>query len=436
MKHLNKIPKKIKMKYTNIITWNRIGSIGIVMLLVLSMLSACSDDNSTSAIEENEIEAETAFFIGASSQTPSGRVFFLGAFEQMPSTIDLSEMVELGSGVSMTAFGEHTYVWNSNASTLTKYGVESDLSINVAGVMSFASTGISGSFRDPAYISETEAYFFAVTQGKIVEFSPTDMTITEVIDVEPTQYDPDPNGSYSPNTVYVSNDKAILPLEHAPDDLDQIAPFASVAVFDPSDNSFTIHKDTRMSSGYDIFAPSLKSDGSLNENEYFYRPANSVPFAEAYGNSTDHPTTAGLLRVRADGTFDENSFLDLREILPAKYVRQVTYVFDNKAVVTYHDDTFTAPEDPGDFWGAPQSTALVDLENETWEPFSALEKYGGFLFPIGQDKNGTFYFKAWAFDGSGESYVMSLNSPTSFNEVTTAVLGENGGTFWLAHQAR
>jgi len=407
--------------------------ITVIMVLLISVaLSACSDNSTSSNSDEETLnEIETAFFVTIRELTPNGSVYYLGAYEDVPSTVNISEMVELGTAFGTHAFGEHFYYFSTAASTLTKYGIGDDLSITVEGIMSVASTGVSSAFTEPAFISETEAYFFALTEGKILEFNPTEMTITEIIDVQPTAYN---NGWYGGWTPYVSNGKIILPLEHSPGDLDDFAPFAEVAVFDPSTNSFSINRDTRMSSGRSDFPISLNSSGNIIPNDFYYQPTNGVPHAETYGNSTGHPTTGGMLKVNSDGSFDPNDFVDLKDVLNANSVRTVSYIFDGKAVVSYHDSTFTPPADPSEWWAAEKDVAVVDLANGTYEPFPELENLGGNAFFIGTDKNGTAYFQVRSDVGDLTSTLFTLNGADDINVVGSQSF--SGGAWMLVHQAR
>ena len=48
---------------------------------------------------------------------------------------------------------------------------------------------MAGDFGHPAFASETQAFFFALSQGVVIEFNPTTMEISDKITVEPLVYE-------------------------------------------------------------------------------------------------------------------------------------------------------------------------------------------------------------------------------------------------------
>ena len=396
----------------------------ILLLAIITVVTTgCDDENDSNTTPDTD--SETAYFIGLRTGTPSGTLYYLGAYPDVPSSVDLSEMFELGENTRIHPFGEHTFTYDRNSFVVTKFGIEPDLSLQVEGVMSIAGTGLAGFIGEPAFVSETQAYFFALQEGKVLEFNPTTMTITEVVDVPVLAFPEDPEGTINPFVPYVSGQFVLLPIRYNSNNFDVFPHYAMNAVFDSETKTLVYQKDDRMSMGSNWF--------TLNENrEFFYGPSNQVPRLEAYGNSTGHPTTAGLLKVGPDGTFDPDFFVDLREVLNAQYVRTCPLMFGNKIVVTYYDSNWTKPADPNDWWASPVSTALVDLESGTYEPFTALDPFGGRASDIGTDSSGTTYFTALGDDNI--AYLLTQNSPTEFNVLISQDL--NGGSFRSVHQVR
>ena len=176
-----------------------------LMCSVISLTSCSSDDSKT---DEGQGQGDNpAVIASVRVNTPGGRVFYLGAYDKFPSTLDYKTMTEIGPGATIYSYGEHPYVWNGTASTLTKYNVSNDMKISDADALSLANTGVSGTFGPPAFVSETEAYFFALNDGKIIKFNPTSMTITETITVTPLPLSNDPAVKTSTYMSYVTSAK-------------------------------------------------------------------------------------------------------------------------------------------------------------------------------------------------------------------------------------
>ena len=399
----------------------------MVFMLAIVVLSMAACEDSDNDINTGE-EFESAYIMGLRTITPGGTIYYLGAYPEIPASFDLSEMIELGTGMRLSAFGEHAYVWNGNAGTLTKYSVSSNLTLQVEVVMSFASTGVTGDFGSPAFFSETQAYFFALSEGKIFEFSPETMTITETIDVPVLASSEDPNATYGPFTPFITQNKVVLPIGYFPDNFN-IPNQAAVAVFDPNSKSLTTNFDDRMAIGDFTFVPS-------ETGEFYYGPSVAAR-VDNYATTNDHPTTGGLLKVNEDGTFDTDFFIDLKALLNAGIVSQIPFVFDNKTPVTYVPETTEFPAEWFETFGLETNTVLIDVETGTViGPYTGLDKYRGWAQPIGGDKSGTVYWEAWHFTENGESridYLLTQNGLSDWKEVSTF---DGNGQIWLVHQAR
>ncbi len=127
--------------------------------------------------------------------------------ENIPDETNVSNAVELGFGSRILSFGEHPYSWNDNAGTITKWNVDrATLEFSVDGIISFASNGISGNIGlTIVFVSETEGYVQDIFEGVIVEFNPSLMEITQVINFDlPPITDPT-------NGFYFINDPVFIP---------------------------------------------------------------------------------------------------------------------------------------------------------------------------------------------------------------------------------
>jgi hypothetical protein len=382
-----------------------------IMCSVFALTSCSSDDNKTDDQGQGENPAVIA---SVRVNTPSGRVFYLGAYDKFPSTLDYKTMTEIGPGATIYSYGEHPYVWNGTASTLTKYNVSNDMKISAADALSLAGTGVSGTFGPPAFVSETEAYFFALNDGKIIKFNPATMTITETIAVTPLPFSNDAGIKTATYMSYVTSaKKIILPVAATPTDYNKFLQYAQIAVFDLASKAVTYVKDSRMSMGYHTFAKG--TDGSL-----YYRPSRESAISLDYSTVTGNPTTSGLLKVNPDGTFDPNFFVDLKTPLNAHSVNVVAYVHGDKALAQYLDNTFTPPAKPADWYNAPTKFALVDLKTLKVEPFTSFEKYGT-VYTVGTIDGVEYYGNITAPDGKFS--LLKQNGAAEFEAVSEAIGG-------------
>ncbi|WDF61729.1 hypothetical protein PQ462_10140 [Flavobacterium sp. KACC 22758] len=384
-----------------------------IMCSLFALTSCSSDDNKT----DDEGQGNNPAVIAAVRvNTPSGRVFYLGAYDKFPSTLDYKTMTEIGPGATIYSYGEHPYVWNGTASTLTRYNVSNDMKISASDALSLAGTGVSGTFGPPAFVSETEAYFFALNDGKIIKFNPTSMTITETIAVTPLPLSNDAAVKTSTYSSYVTSaKKIILPVGATPTDYNKFPQYAQIAVFDIASKVVTYVKDTRMSMGYFTFAKG--NDGTL-----YYRSSRETALSLDYSTVTGNPPTGGLLKVNPDGTFDPNFFVDLRAAINAHSVNVVPYVNGDKALAQYLDNTFTPPAKPAEWYNATTKYALVDLKTLKVEPFTSFEQYGT-VYSVGTI-DGVEYYGNIPTDSNNFKYrLLKQKGAAEFEAISEALGG-------------
>ncbi|PXY42424.1 hypothetical protein DMB65_04125 [Flavobacterium cheongpyeongense] len=373
--------------------------------------TSCSSDDSKKDSGQGDNPAVIA---AVRVNTPAGRVFYLGAYDKFPETLDYTTMTEIGPGATIYSYGEHPYVWNGTASTLTKYNVSNDMTISSADALSLAGTGVSGTFGPPAFVSETEAYFFALNDGKVIKFNPTTMSITETIAVTPLPFSNDAAIKTATYSSYVTSaGKIILPVAATPTDYNKFLQYAQIAVFDRASKAVSYVNDSRMSMGYYTFAKG--NDGSL-----YYRPSRETALSLDYSTVTGNPTTSGLLKVNPNGTFDPNFFVDLKTALNAHSVNVVAYVHGDKALAQYHDNTFTAPAKPADWLNVPTKFALVDLKTLKVEPFTSFEQYGT-VYSVGTIDGVEYYGNISA--PNGKFSLLKQNGAADFEAISEAVGG-------------
>ncbi|MFW6371209.1 MAG: hypothetical protein ACOC10_08405 [Bacteroidota bacterium] len=405
------------MKKNNLITRLTIFGLAFGMLSVIS----CSKDE----IEVDPVNAESAILFNFRTQSPAGIINYMGVYPEIPANPTTTEAVELGAGWAHQVFsyGEHPYTWNGDASTLTKWNVsKTDLSLSEGEVMSFASTGLSGQFSEPVFLSETRALFFALTDGKVVEFNPSEMTISQTHNVTPLTV-PEGAGWFGEwENFELKGNNVIIPLWWYAGNGWEIPNKAQVAVFDINTNQVTYHEDNRMLANYG-FVPDLKD----NQTNYL-RPAFDNIYAIHYGGHTNYSSPSAVLKVQEDGSFDPGFVFDIADAIPGvKVINSVPMAYGNHLIVLAEDETYEYPDDPADRWGSsPTSKAYkINMETNEAEIFTAMDDYNLWLPRTTID--GVNYL--WARtdpDGVQHSFLVRQNTIDDYTEVSKFVGGQIG----------
>lgn len=391
----------------------------MIFMLAFLMLAMTACDEEYNNVNPDPVNAESAILFGFRTQTPTQSIYYMNVYSEIPANPSVDDAIELGEGIRIWSFGEHPYIWNGNASTLTKWNVsKTDLSLSIGDVMSFASTGLSGDFGPPAFLSETQAYFFALGEGKIVEFSPSEMTITEIHDV--AAYTAPENANwFGAWDNYVRGNKIIMPLGWYSGPDWKTPDAAQVAVFDITTNQVTYHQDNRLMASYEGAVIS-------NNDDIYIRPPLDAMFAIHYGNISNPLSPTTVLKVQSDGLFDQSFAYDIRDALPGiKAVRNVPLVFDNFLVVNVEESTYEYPADPADRWGSSPSSKVfkINMDTDEAEEFTALDDYN--LWGYHTTIDGTQYF--WARndpDGVQHSSLLRQNSIDDYTQVSKFVGGQ------------
>lgn len=411
---------------TNTIKKHRFRQIVILLLSILTVITTgCDDDNEENATSDGE-EIESAIIYGYRTQTPEDLTYFMGVYEEIPSEPDFSTSVELGPSARIHAYKENPYIWNGEASSLTKWNVDrTDLSLSQGEVLSLAGVGISGDFGPPIFVSETQAYFFALTEGKVVEFNPTSMEIVEVIDVEPLVYEGIPTTPpggffYDVWRKYERAGKVLMSVGHSDLTSWTIPNKATVVVFDPATKMVTYNDDIRMASSTDFFTE--------DENGNLYQGTGPWSrFSARYGEQDPSSWRAlgALLKVNNDGTHDPDFFIDLMEVLDSKLISNVPFITNGKVVVNHKRSGWEFPQDRSEVFTSSGGdiSSMVDLTTLEVTPFTALSEYGAFgLRSIIDD---TIYL--WGRNDPGgvqHSSLLRQNPDGSYTEVSKMIGGQ------------
>ena len=411
---------------------------------------ACSDDDTAPAPDPDtqvdpdpdpdpdpdmDPDVDSAIMIGYRVNTPQGAVRYFEVHEEFPSTINPSEAIEIGLSSRVYSFGEHPYTYNENAGTMTKWNVDrSTLEISVGGIVSFASSGFSGfAGGPPIFVSETQAFVSNLREGVVLEWNPSTMEITEVLNVDPLpnlgeQYQ-SVTGFYGEWNKYItSNGKVVMAVEHyGPEACCDEGCLAQpggaiVAVFDPVSGTIQYNQDDRLYSTHDdllydpvtdnYYAP--PADGNSHTFQYFGEDLVNNPFA--------------LLRLNDDGSFDPDFALNLPDNIDFNFFIDADFIFDNKLVFTYIEnlDFPLAYNERWSWFGSvPTSTAVLDINTGEVTPFGGFGQYS-FATYI-NNNGGTNFFEA--FNGSGEGGLLRQDGFDAFTTVTTM---ENGRFRWVS----
>lgn len=416
-----------KLKTSREWSWLAILLIGMLSIVITS----CGDDDDNAVTPEpvEPEEASQAFLLGYRTNTPNGQVYYMSTHENIPNSIDISQAVEIGLGgnTSITSFNGQPYSWNGDAATMTQWSIDkSTLELTVEGILSFGSTGYSGE-AFPIFISETQAYVTRLTEGLVVEWNPSTMEITEVINV-PTL--PDLGVEYSPYTdvvKYEAGGKIVMPIWIGTPrqccDFDNYDG-AMIAVFDPATKILEYKRDNRLLSTGPEFARSDNGD-------LYVSPVRENSFIEPYFNvdTTQLAKPFNLLRIDQSGNIDPTFEFDIAEVLPITFFRAASGVFNNKFIFTYADDTWQWPDAYDDrfqvFGGAEFQTVAVDLTTGEVESFST--EFGSVNYRA--TLAGTDYFVSTNFDPNtfevNESKLLVQGSLVDdFTEVSSIQAGQ------------
>lgn len=339
-------------------------------------VSSCSKDDNDDQNSGGE-DAKTAWVIGYGVQTQQGRIYYMEARENLPSNTNPGEAVELGLNSRIYSYGENPYTWNGDASTMTKWEVDkSTLALKPSGIISFASTGVTGNIAGPAFISETQAFSTNLAEGVVIEWNPSTMEITKK-----HQVDPFPNVGvdgllFEFNKEVTADGKILIPIETNPVytccEYPKAGAGARTAIFDPVAGKVTYHVDNRL-----LGSSNAHYTDPVTGSRYA-TPAWGNSFVPVYfNNAASLPKPRTLLKVNDDGTFDPNYEYNLDDVLGMAFYYSTSFIYDNKIVFTYVSDDYKwgSFAEAAYIFGADFKTAQIDLETNEVKPFDGLSGY-------------------------------------------------------------
>ena len=390
-----------------------------ILASVMIGMTACDQDDNN--VNPDSVNAENATMVSFRTQTPTERIYYMGVYSEIPSELSTSNAVELGANQRIFSFGKHPYTWNGNASTLTKWSVnETDLNLTPEAIMGVAGIGISGDLGEPAFVSESEAYFFALNEGKVIEFNPTDMTITKTHDVTPITFPGAGSaGWYDVWTKYEKGNNVIMPIGYYTGSNWDIPTGAQVAVFNIISKTITYQQDDRLLAAAEA--------GVLSNNDEIYlQPAYGIDFAVHYGNHTNTLPTMTTLKMNDDGTFDQSFSYDFESVINTKMFRAIPIIFDNQAVVTVAEPTYDFPADPADRWDFNNINLIVDMDTDEVSEFTALDNYEVWWYSTKMD-NTNYYVGTVNSAETMTTFLLRQNAIDNYIEVSKFVGGQIQG---------
>ena len=407
------------------------------LLFMGLFFNACSDDDpapnsdpDTQADPDSDpdtaTELESAWMVSYRVNGPAGSVWYFSVTEDVPQTLEVGSSVELGLNSNVFAVGDNVYDWDGNAQTITKWGIDrTDLSASPEGILSVASVGFNPFIFTQAVLSENQSYLIDLAEGVIIEWNPTDMTITEVIQVEPMdqfQY----GELIFTGEIHVVGDNLIIPIRQYPPeiccDIDASNIGALVAVFDTNSKTVQYNVDNRLTSTPNYVR--IDRDGTI-----YAVPIRENGFTNHYYNlPADAPSPHLVLKLNQDGTFDTDYSFDLDAALNnnIEFIESVVAVLDNKLILQYYDSRDVDLDDVPfseryDSRSVGTRSVVVDLSTGEVNDFEAFGSYDFAAFTPAEDNTGNdVYVLAYSsveepFD---TSHFLLANSFDSYTELT------------------
>jgi uncharacterized protein DUF4374 len=328
-------------------------------------LGAVGCDSGARVVEAAGSGTAPAVMVAVASRSPEGTNFYVGAYSELPAQVDLADMIETPSGQNAAAFGGYIYIWSADSGIYTRYAVDDDLRLSLAGSVSFMNLGGTGNVMT-SFISPTRAYSMTRDNLQIIVWNPSDMTALGSIDTS-AALDPEyPDFDYGEPVVF--GDYVAWPVLWSDDDNSDYKPAVDVIIASATSDApaFSI-SDRRCGGGWSLFVDDIGDLYALG-NAYF-------GFAHFFDRDPARHLNDCLLRVRAGSTeFDPDFYLDLNSTAntPAVYH---TWQSSGRSIVAATWDPALDPSELGssdDYWSAPMNRTLVRINEGASEPISGI----------------------------------------------------------------
>lgn len=336
------------------------------------------------------VEDRSAVMLSVRVRTPDNRIFYVGAFPEIPTgELDLTKLREFSGPSDATTFNGHVYVSDQESGVMTRFDVDDDLQLVEGPTISFANYGVSG-YMPPAYIDENRAYILGPQFDTVVVWDPSTMEITGTLDMTPPEMSGFvPAGDGRPSRV---GDHMAWDFNGVDwDSLDYHR--EATVLLAPVDGSEApvVARDDRCMFGTFHF---LDDEGDLYFFATGYRGYNRF-----YGPRPEEAPPFCVLRINEGETdFDPDYMLDLEQVTGSPAVHGMWPIEDHKFLLLVWPPEVPLPENADDIWTQRLEPMLLDLDTETATPFTSMEPS-----PAGNvrrlELDGEPYFQMYSDDG-------------------------------------
>ena len=335
------------------------------LLVLFAGAAACS---SSGADPQPTVGSQTApaVMVAVATRSPEGMNLYVGAYPELPSEPDLSQMVETVNGQGASAFNGHVYVWAPESGTYTRYAVDDAYHLKPNGVVSFMHLGGTGNIMT-RFISPTRAYSMTRDNLNIVVWDPTAMETLGTIDTSAALDPSYPSFDYGEPVLF--DGYVAWPILWYDYDNFDFKPSVDVLLASAtSDEPAFALSDTRCGGGWSLFTDEAGDLYALG-NAWF-------GFAHFFDREPSRQPNDCLIRVRA-GTkeFDQDFHVDLNVAADTPAVYHAWQSKGRSVVAAVWDKADDpAAIGPDDYWAAPLDRKLVRLDDAGSAPLRGVPK--------------------------------------------------------------
>jgi hypothetical protein len=339
-------------------------SVGTTVLALAPVLGACGSSDDTT-VQGTGSGTDPAVMVAVATRSPEGTTFYVGAFPELPTQVDLGQMIEAPSGQNATAFNGSIYVWAAESGIYTRYAVDDQMRLSENGAVSFMNLGGTGNVMT-SFISPTRAYSMTRDNLQIIVWNPEEMIVLGGIDTS-AAIDPNyPSFDYGEPVVF--GDYVAWPVLWYDYDNFDFKPSVDVILASASSDAPAISvSDSRCGGGWSLFTDELGDLYALG-NAWF-------GFAHFFDRDPARQPNDCLLRIPAGSTaFDPGFYVDLNDAADTPAVYHTWHTTGRSVVAAVWDpanDPSALPT-PDDYWTAPMQRKLVRIDQGASEPLGGI----------------------------------------------------------------
>jgi hypothetical protein len=322
-------------------------------------------DSGARVIEGAGSGTEPAVMVAVTSRSPEGTNFYVGAYPELPAELELSQMLEMPSGQSASAFAGYIYVWSAESGVYTRYAVDDALQLSEAGNVSFMNLGGTGNVMT-GFISPTRAYSMTRDNMQLVVWNPREMTVIGSIDTS-AAIDPDyPGFDYGEAVVF--GDYVAWPILWFDEDNADYKPAVDVILASAGSEAPAFNvSDRRCGGGWGLFTDE-RGDLYALGNAFF-------GYAHFFDREPARQLNDCLVRMRAGSTeFDPDFYVDLNQATGSPVVYHSWHTSGRSVVAAVWNPARDPKElaTPDDYWSAPMQRTLIRVDQGVSEPVQGI----------------------------------------------------------------